>query len=134
MMSLPTMTRREHQAPHPEVIVMASRLELRRHRDVVSFLVAALRLRRTFRSARGGITLALRAEPLRRRFWTLSTWTDDGALRAFTADPAHVAVMHRFRDRMAGSSFVSWTEREAAVPSWTDAAELLADAPPRSGP
>jgi hypothetical protein len=127
MMSLPTMRGSTRRDPGTEVTVMASRLELRRYRDVASFLVAALRLRRHFPSVPGGVGLGLRAEPLRRRFWTLSTWSDGDALQRFTADPMHVAVMEHFRDRMAGSAFVTWSETSDREPDWASATNLLAD-------
>ena len=118
---------------HPDVdgaplVTMASRLELRRRRDVPAFLVAALRLQRRFRAADGGVRLELDARPLERTFFTLSTWRDEAAIAAYTADPLHREVMRGFRPRMTRSAFVTWCEPTGAVPGWDAALARLADA------
>lgn len=100
-----------------------SRLELTRVRDVPGFLVAALRLRRIMMQASGAVGLSLRAEPSRRTFWTLSAWDDHEALQAFTRSDYHRSVMVKYRDRMAGSHFHTWTDTgpDGARPTWDDA-------------
>jgi heme-degrading monooxygenase HmoA len=113
-------------APGETAVVLASRLDLRNFRDVPGFLRAALALRRHFREVPGGVGLALHAQPLHRRFFTLSAWTDEAAMQAFVEDPAHVAVMRRFRTAIATSAFTTWSARRDAVPSWPDAKERLA--------
>ena len=115
-------------APGHPVVVMASRLELRRRRDVPAFLVASLRLRRAFRHAPGSVGLGLAAQPWSRTFWTLSTWASPADLRAYSASPLHRDVMRRFRPAMAGSTFVEWTSDDDAAPSWDEARERLAAA------
>ncbi len=123
--SLPWVPGRARAATGDRV-VMASRLELRRYRDVPGFLVAALRLRREFRRAPGGVGLALRAEPQRRTFWTLSVWTDAAAIGSYVATPKHREVTERFGSVMAGSGFVTWTDSSADRPSWGTATSRLA--------
>jgi hypothetical protein len=114
--------------PRTSALAMASRFELRRHRDVPAFLVAALRLRRTFRDADGGIGLGLRAQPLRRTFWTLSAWDDQGHLDGFTRHPQHRQVMQRFAPLTADAGFVTWAIPDDTVPTWPDALRRLAEA------
>jgi len=113
---------------------MASRLELRRMRDVPRFLVAALRIRRHFRTVDGGIVLALRTVPWRRTFWTLSVWDSTASLTAFVADPVHREVTTRYAQRMLGSHFVTWTAPVGTLPSWTEALAHLDDATDPAGP
>jgi hypothetical protein len=117
--------------PTGPTVVMASRLELRRRRDVPAFLLASLRLRRAFRGATGSIGLGLAAQPWSRTFWTLSTWTTQADLRAYSASPLHRAVMRRFRRAMAGATFVEWTHAELAPPTWEEARHRLTPAPTR---
>jgi hypothetical protein len=108
------------------VTVMASRLELRRLRDVPSFLAAALRIRRRMLDSPGTLGLSLIARPLHRTFWTLSAWQDPAALRAAMGGELHVQTMKRFRPRMAGSSFVTWAIPASALPvEWDDALSRL---------
>jgi hypothetical protein len=54
------------------VTVMASCLELRRLRDIPSFLPAALRIRRQMLASPGALGVSLIARPLRRTLWTRS--------------------------------------------------------------
>ena len=104
--------------------VMASRLELRRLRDVPSFLAAALRIRRQMLAAPGVLGLSLIARPLHRTFWTLSAWQDQAALRAATGRQPHVQIMKHFRPLMAASSFVTWTATDLPIP-WDEARRRL---------
>ena len=124
MMCLPTLTNRDMAVPST-VTVMASRLELIRLRTVPAFLLAALRLRRSFGAAPGAISLGLAAQPLHRTFWTISVWTDEQSLGAFNASALHQRVVTTFRPAMRGSTFSTWTADRDATPSWADAQERL---------
>jgi hypothetical protein len=108
------------------ITVMASRLELRRHRDIPSFLVAALKIRRQMLSSPGALGLSLIARPLRRTFWTLSAWQDEAALSRAVGREPHRQIMKHFRPRMAGSAFVTWTAPATALPiAWDEALPRL---------
>jgi len=127
MPTMPWTPGPERPAADTPVVVMASRLELRRYRDVPGFLRAAMALRRELRTADGAVGLALAAQPLRKTFWTLSAWRDDAALRGYTRNPTHVAVMRRYHDRMAQATFRTWTEAAGtAPPDWAAARARLA--------
>jgi hypothetical protein len=77
--------------------------------------------------------VSLIAQPSRKTFWTLSAWTDEAALEAFVATPAHLAVMRRFHDRLDHPSFATWTVPTAELPKprsnasamWDDARQRL---------
>jgi hypothetical protein len=74
----------------------------------------------------GALGLSLIARPLRRTFWTLSAWQDQAALRATVGAQPHRQIMKRFRARMAGSSFVTWTAPATALPvPWDEALRRL---------
>ena len=104
-------------------LVQISRLELARKRDVAGFLIAALRIRRIALRTPGAGGLSLRAQPLRRTFWTLSSWHDEAAIGEFMRTAGHRAVMVKYRDRMAGSHFHTWSaaDHSSNKPSWADA-------------
>lgn len=113
----------QHDGP---VTVMTSRLELRRLSDVPSFLTGALQIRRQMLSSPGVLGVSLIARPLERTFWTLSAWRDEDALSAAVARQPHREIMTRFRPRMAGSRFVTWTDQAANLPiPWDDALRRL---------
>lgn len=103
---------------------MASRLGLRRLSDVPSFLVSALRIRRQMLTSPGALGVSLVARPLQRTFWTLSAWQDQAALSATVGRQPHREIMTRFRPRMAGSSFVTWTAPVLPI-SWDEALRRL---------
>jgi hypothetical protein len=86
-----------------EIVVMASRLELRSLRDVPAFLTAAMRVRRQMLGSPGALGVSLIAKPLKRTFWTLSAWWNKTALHAAVGHHPHLQTVWRFRPRMAGS-------------------------------
>lgn len=123
MMTIPwTSTSIDSDRPDGAV-VQVSRLELARVRDVPGFLLAALRIRRATLQASGAIGVSLRAAPFSRTFWTLSAWADQDSILGFVRSDAHRAVMQKYRDRMAGSHFHTWTELQSTDrrPTWDDA-------------
>jgi heme-degrading monooxygenase HmoA len=120
MMTIPW---KSTNSPDAATLIQVSRLELSHARDVPGFLIAAMRIRRATLNAPGAVGLSLRAAPLSRTFWTLSSWADQEAITAFVVSDVHIAVMNRYRDRMAGSHFHTWTETEPTTqpPCWGDA-------------
>lgn len=72
MPTLPWAAPRPGTLADGPITVMASRLELRRRRDVPSFLAPALRIRRQMLGSPGALGLSFIAKPLRRTFWTLA--------------------------------------------------------------
>lgn len=107
-------------------VVQVSQLNLLRLRSVPGFLVAALRLRREVLRTDGALGVSLIAHPLRRTFWTLSSWTDTDAIGSFVRSEAHRTVMVNYRDKMCGSHFHTWWIGEATErPDWSDARARL---------
>jgi hypothetical protein len=129
VLHMPTLPWTVVGSPPPEggpITVVASRLELRRLRDVPSFLIAALRIRRQMLNSPGALGLSLIARPLLRTFWTLSAWQDQAALSTATGNEPHRQIMKHFRPRITGSSFVTWTAQTAALPiTWEEALRRL---------
>ena len=121
MLTIPWTSAKEQ--PRTAALVQISRLELARKRDVPGFLIAALRIRRLTLRIPGAGGLSLRAQPLRRTFWTLSTWHDEAAIGEFMRTRGHRAVMVKYRDRMAVSHFHTWATADESIgkPSWVDA-------------
>ena len=112
------------EGPHS---AMASRFKLKRHRDVVPFLRASMRLRKEAAAAPGNVGLGLAANPFTKTFWTLSTWESQDALRAFVAGEPHRAVVARFKDASASADFTFWDiAAPATPPTWQQATIRLA--------
>ncbi|MFD0686130.1 DUF3291 domain-containing protein [Actinomadura fibrosa] len=118
----------EPAAPDAEVLVMASRLEVRSLRHVPGFLLASLALLRQARGSDGAHGVTLKAEPLKRTFWTLSAWRDRKALQDYAAAEPHAGTMRRKRAVMRDSAFVFWTVKGADLPiDWDDAQRRLTE-------
>jgi len=105
MPTLPWISVRPADAP---AVVMASRFELRRLRDVPRFFLDAMRIHRQVRAADGVLGLSLVAHPLRREFFTLSAWRDRAAVDALVRAEPHRSTMGRYRPVMADSAFRFW--------------------------
>jgi Domain of unknown function (DUF3291) len=92
-----------------DAYVMASRFELTSAWRSPAFLVQAIRAWRQARHSPGVLGVSLRAQPLRRAYWTLSVWTDEAALTAFARAEPHRTVMKRVRPWAKTSTFRFWT-------------------------
>ena len=109
------------------VVVLASRFQLRRYRDVVPFFLAALRIHAQVRRSEGAVGLALIAHPLRRTFYTLSSWRDHAAIDAMITTEPHRSIMVRYHKLTSDSHFTTWSETDTATPpTWQDAHQHLA--------
>jgi quinol monooxygenase YgiN len=73
------------------------------------------------RDTEGVVGFSLSASPLRKRYLTLSVWTDEEALANFVPTRAHGRMVHELRPQMAPTRFVRWTfpGREGR-PSWRE--------------
>ena len=85
MVALPWLAGPQDAKGLDTAVVMASRFELASTRHVMQFLVASLRIHRQVRRSDGAIGVALIARPLRREFYTLSSWRDRDAVDAMVA-------------------------------------------------
>ena len=111
---------------------MATRLDLASYRSVPGFLRAGLAIRKQVQASEGALGISLLARPSRKRFLTLTAWTDQDAINRFVAAPPHRDAMKRYRPKMNHPVFVSWTMPAAQMPpSWADALERLENDPSR---
>ncbi|ASR35314.1 hypothetical protein BAY61_10260 [Prauserella marina] len=109
-----------------EAVVLASLLEVKSLRHVPGFLAASLRVWLQVRGSEGAWGVSLRAQPLRRRFWTLSAWRDRESLERFVRTEPHVSIMRRQHDVMREAVFTEWTVPASDLPiTWKDATERV---------
>jgi hypothetical protein len=87
-------------------VVYVTHLHLRRLRDVPAFFRTTLAIRSQTRRSPGARSLMLRAQPLARRFTTVSWWDDQAAVRAFVRADPHRSAMRRW-----GPEMVDFTNR-----------------------
>jgi hypothetical protein len=107
--------------PDVAVTVMASRLPLRLHLRIPSFLTATLRIRRQLAAAPGLVGYALDAKLLGKTFWTVSAWQTREQLEAFAATDPHRRDVARIRPNMEPTTFVFWTATASDLPiAWDE--------------
>jgi hypothetical protein len=113
------------------VVCLATQLELRHARHVIGFLRASMQVRKQLLASPGSIGVSLRAEPMRRTFWTLSAWTNQSALDTFVTNRPHLDIMHAYGQRLANSVFTTWEAEPAVLADptelWHHGRALLAD-------
>ena len=95
--------------PGSDYVVMASHLPLKRISSTVRFFRGVSAVRKQLAVADGLVGYTLRAKPLARDYWTLSVWTNQGALRAFMRTPPHVQLMTSLKPYMGPTKFVTWS-------------------------
>ena len=135
MPTLPWTQPKRSAPPRDEAVVMASRFQLSRWRDVIPFLLAALRIRRQMLRSPGVVGVSLIAKPFAKTFYTLSAWNDRDALDSAVAQQPHLDVMTRFRTRTKGSVFVFWPLGGTHLPPrWDDARSRLDEEARRATP
>jgi hypothetical protein len=124
MITVPWITR-DKTAADP-VLVMVSRFEVKSTTAVPRFMFLALRAFIQAVRAPGVVGVSLRASPLKRSFWTLSSWQDEKQLRAFSLSEPHKGIMRTLGPVTETSRFVFFTTPATPAPSWSDALQRLA--------
>ncbi len=108
-------------ADEVECVVMASRLPLASFARMPSFLRHTLAIRRQLAQADGLIGYALDANLGSKTFWTVSAWTTNETLNAFSRADPHRSSVRAIRPYMRPTTFVRWTCRASELPvSWSD--------------
>jgi hypothetical protein len=111
-----------------DVVVMASRLPLRRHRSIPRSLAATLAVRRQLRHTEGVVGYALDADLVQAVFWTVSAWQSQEALDRFAGSDPHRRLILSIRLLMAPTTFTFWQQPSSEVPvRWDFARTKLSD-------
>ncbi|WP_158545977.1 hypothetical protein [Blastococcus sp. TF02A-30] len=108
-------------------VVVVTRLHLRRLRDVPAFLATSLAVRRQTASSPGARALRLRAQPLARRFTTVSWWDDEASVAAFARAEPHRSAMRSWRERLVTFGYDSFPGTPGAAPTVSRALARLAE-------
>jgi hypothetical protein len=98
-------------------VVYVTHLHLRRLRDVPAFLRDSLAIRAQVMASSGARSMMLRAQPLSRRFTTVSWWDDEPTARAFVRADPHRAAMNRWRPEMLDFSNRAFPGTDGAAPT-----------------
>jgi hypothetical protein len=113
--------------PETEYVVMASHLPLAHYRAVPGFLRDTLAIRKQLAGAPGMVGYGLKADLVRKQFWTYSVWRDEQALHEFARSAPHRLIMSRLRPHMGATRFVTTTAKGSEIAEdWSDRAALTA--------
>ncbi len=124
MITVPWITRQKPTAA--PVTVMASRLELSSRSSVPQFLYLALGAFVQVLRAPGVVGAGLKAEPLKGRFWTLSSWSDQERIAAYSMSDPHRTTVGKLKPKMSGSRFLVY--EVTGKPDWKDAIARIREA------
>ncbi|MFD0316689.1 DUF3291 domain-containing protein [Streptomyces flavalbus] len=109
-----------------DVHVFASRFETRSLWGALKFFARTPGVWRQVSRAPGAYGATLKAEPLKRTFWTLSAWESPEALKAFAHTGPHAPTARGLAAQMRDVKFASWTTSSDDLPlSWPEAARRL---------
>lgn len=108
-------------------LVLASRIPAKSLRSTPAMFRGAGLVRKQLAGTDGVIGFSLLAEPVRKRYATLSVWRDQAALDAFTTANPHGRLMADLAPQMGETKFVTWTiTGNDGLPTWDDALRRLA--------
>ncbi|MFE9772367.1 DUF3291 domain-containing protein [Streptomyces sp. NPDC005931] len=111
---------------HTEVHVFASRFETRSLWGALRFFLRTPGVWRQVSRAPGAYGASLKAQPLRRTFWTLSVWESREALAAFARSGAHAPTSRSLAPQMRDVTFADWTAKSDDLPiDWSEAGRRL---------
>ena len=120
------------QEPSTSTVVVATRFVVRRRRDTIPLLRAALLSAHEAEAVPGFLGGTVLADLWNRRFWTVSVWASPEAVRAYGSASAHATAMRRTEDWAAESQVERWRTAACEVPSLAEVATRLgAPGPPR---
>ena len=126
---MPPLPWRTSQPVDPEAsyAVAITKLPLRSHRRIPSIMLSTLGIMHQLKRSEGLVGYALKADLLRKTFWTMSAWHDQEALTAFVRSDVHRKAMTTLQPHMDDPRIKTYEARGSKVPpTWPDLARELA--------
>ena len=109
-----------------EYLVLASSIPPKSVSSTWSMFRGSRTVRQQLLVTNGVLGFSMLAEPLRKKYATLSVWRDAEALDAFAGTSPHAELMAEMALSMNEPKFVRWTiSGSDGPPSWTDAIARL---------
>ena len=101
-------------------VVYVTHLHLRRLWNVPAFFRASMAIRAQAMASPGARSMWLRAQPLARRFTTVSWWDDEPSARAVVRTAPHRAAMKHWRPEMQDFSNRAFPGTAGVAPTVTE--------------
>jgi heme-degrading monooxygenase HmoA len=108
--------------PDREYVALLSYLPLKTYRKIPAFVRYTRQVQQQLASTPGVAGYSVQAQPLRRRFWTLSAWESEAALIEFVRHAPHSEVMRALAGQMGKTSIKKWKVKGSELPlNWAAA-------------
>jgi hypothetical protein len=102
--------------PNSDVVALLSYLPLKSHWRIFTLVFYLSQIIKQLAQSNGLLGYTLLAHPFSKRFFTLSAWQNDAALRAFVQQPPHLRIMSALAPHFEKTHFVRWTVKGSALP------------------
>lgn len=120
--------------PNSDFVALLSYFRLKSYSRLFPFFLHAPRVMKQLAQADGLLGYSLLAQPFSKRFFTLSAWQNEVALRAFVQRPPHLLAMTALVPHMDKTHFLRWTVKGSALPlQWHEALRRFAADPSHPG-
>ena len=101
-------------------VVSITRIRVRSWSYLPAFFVQTLRIARQAARADGSLAVMLLRDR-RNTFWTGTSWSSEGSMKAFMNAKPHGPTMRRLLEWCDEAALVHWTQPGAELPSWEEA-------------
>ncbi len=106
-------------------ICIATFLPLKSWRYMIPFQLMTSKVLKQVKQNEGVVNYAVKANFLKKHFWTFSIWKDNESLRQFTMSEPHATAVKKFTEWAGeGSAFVEWSSRSEMI-DWREAFKKL---------
>ena len=112
-------------AKQTDYTCVATFLPLKSWKYMLSFQRLSSKVLKQIKENEGAANYAVRADLLKKHFWTLSIWKDQDSLRRFIMTEPHATAVKKFTEWAGeGSAFVEWSSPENTI-DWPEAFKKL---------
>jgi hypothetical protein len=101
-------------------VVSITRLRVRSWTYFPAFFFQTMRIAGQAARADGNLAVKLLRDR-RSTFWTCTSWSSEGSMRAFMLAKPHQPAMRRLPDWCDEAAVVHWTQADGELPAWAEA-------------
>ena len=106
-------------------ICIVTFLPLQSWRYMIPFQLMTSRVLKQIKQHEGVVNYAVKANFIKKHFWTFSIWKDNNSLRQFVLSEPHATAVKKFNEWAGeGSAFVEWSSQSEQI-DWRDAFKRL---------
>jgi hypothetical protein len=108
-----------------EYFCVSTFLPLKSWFNVIPFLRMTAAIEKQLKDTRGAVRYGLKTDIFRKRFWTISVWSDKESMREFVTNEPHLTAIRNFESWAGdGAAFVEYASRTGEI-NWSEAESKL---------